>query len=233
MNTTEGIPLAERYQGALGRIWAAADAAARPIDDITLVVVTKNHPAQLVLDLLELGARDFGENRDQEAAPKAAEVRSVSALAHTWHFVGQLQSNKVRSVLDYASVLHSLDRDSLLKELIKQTEKRESTLDVFIELNLTDDTGRGGIMPADLLPFAERVLQAPTLNLLGVMGVAGLDAEPAAEFERIRAASLALQTLEPAAKFISAGMSQDFELAIAHGATHVRIGTAITGKRQY
>jgi pyridoxal phosphate enzyme (YggS family) len=233
LNTTEGIPLAERYQGALSRIRAAADAAARPVDDITLVVVTKNHPAQLVLDLLELGARDFGENRDQEAAPKAAEVRSVSALAHTWHFVGQLQSNKVRSVLDYASVLHSLDRDSLLKELIKQTEKRESTLDVFIELNLTDDTGRGGIMPADLLPFAERVLQAPTLNLLGVMGVAGLDAEPAAEFERIRAASLALQTLEPAAKFISAGMSQDFELAIAHGATHVRIGTAITGKRQY
>jgi pyridoxal phosphate enzyme (YggS family) len=233
LNTTEGIPLAERYQGALSRIRAAADAAARPIDDITLVVVTKNHPAQLVLDLLELGARDFGENRDQEAAPKAAEVRSVSALAHTWHFVGQLQSNKVRSALDYASVLHSLDRDSLLKELIKQTEKRESTLDVFIELNLTDDTGRGGIMPADLLPFAERVLQAPTLNLLGVMGVAGLDAEPAAEFERIRAASLALQTLEPAAKFISAGMSQDFELAIAHGATHVRIGTAITGKRQY
>ena len=233
MNTTEGIPLAERYQGALSRIRAATDAAARPVDDITLVVVTKNHPAQLVLDLLELGARDFGENRDQEAAPKAAEVRSVSAVAHTWHFVGQLQSNKVRSVLDYASVLHSLDRDSLLKELIKQTEKRESTLDVFIELNLTDDSGRGGIMPADLLPFAERVLEAPTLNLLGVMGVAGLDAEPAAEFERIRAASLALQTLEPAAKFISAGMSQDFELAIAHGATHVRIGTAITGKREY
>ena len=233
MNTTEGIPLAERYQGALSRIRAATDAAARAVDDITLVVVTKNHPAQLVLDLLELGARDFGENRDQEAAPKAAEVRSVSAIAHTWHFVGQLQSNKVRSVLDYASVLHSLDRDSLLKELIKQTEKRESTLDVFIELNLTDDSGRGGIMPADLLPFAERVLEAPTLNLLGVMGVAGLDAEPAAEFERIRAASLALQTLEPAAKFISAGMSQDFELAIAHGATHVRIGTAITGKRQY
>lgn len=233
MNTIEGIPLAERYQGALTRIRAATDAAARALDDITLVVVTKNHPAQLVLDLLELGARDFGENRDQEAAPKAAEVRSVSTIAHTWHFVGQLQSNKVRSVLDYASVLHSLDRDSLLKELIKQTEKRESTLDVFIELNLTDDSGRGGIMPADLLPFAERVLEAPTLNLLGVMGVAGLDAEPAAEFERIRAASLALQTLEPAAKFISAGMSQDFELAIAHGATHVRIGTAITGKREY
>lgn len=230
---TEGIPLAERYEGALSRIRAAAITAGRAEQDITLVVVTKNHPAQLVLDLLALGARDFGENRDQEAAPKAAEVRSISPVAHNWHFVGQLQSNKVRSVLDYASVLHSLDRDSLLKELIKQTEKRETTLDVFIELNLTDDPGRGGIMPAELLPFAERVLAAPRLNLLGVMGVAGLDAEPAAEFERIRAASEQLQALEPAARFISAGMSQDFELAIAHGATHVRIGTAITGKRQY
>lgn len=230
---TEGIPLAERYEGALSRIRAAAITAGRSEQDITLVVVTKNHPAQLVLDLLALGARDFGENRDQEAAPKAAEVRSISPVAHNWHFVGQLQSNKVRSVLDYASVLHSLDRDSLLKELIKQTEKRETTLDVFIELNLTDDPGRGGIMPAELLPFAERVLAAPRLNLLGVMGVAGIDAEPAAEFERIRAASEQLQALEPAARFISAGMSQDFELAIAHGATHVRIGTAITGKRQY
>ena len=230
---TEGIPLAERYEGALSRIRAAAITAGRSEQDITLVVVTKNHPAQLVFDLLALGARDFGENRDQEAAPKATEVRSISPVAHNWHFVGQLQSNKVRSVLDYASVLHSLDRDSLLKELIKQTEKRETTLDVFIELNLTDDPGRGGIMPAELLPFAERVLAAPRLNLLGVMGVAGLDAEPAAEFERIRAASEELQALEPAARFISAGMSQDFELAIAHGATHVRIGTAITGKRQY
>lgn len=230
---TEGIPLAERYEGALSRIRAAAITAGRSEQDVTLVVVTKNHPAQLVLDLLALGARDFGENRDQEAAPKAAEVRSISPVAHNWHFVGQLQSNKVRSVLDYASVLHSLDRDSLLKELIKQTEKRETTLDVFIELNLTDDPGRGGIMPAELLPFAERVLAAPRLNLLGLMGVAGLDAEPAAEFERIRAASEQLQALEPAARFISAGMSQDFELAIAHGATHVRIGTAITGKRQY
>lgn len=233
MNTTEGTPLAERYQGALSRIRAAASDAGRDEHEVTLVVVTKNHPAQLVLDLIELGARDFGENRDQEAAPKAAEVREVSPVAHNWHFVGQLQSNKVRSVLDYASVLHSLDRDSLLKELIKQTLRRESTLDVFIELNLTQDPGRGGIMPAELLPFAERVLEAPTLNLLGVMGVAGLDAEPEAEFERIRTASEQVQTLDASAKYISAGMSQDFELAIAHGATHVRIGTAITGKRQY
>ena len=230
---TEGTTLAERYAGALSRIRDAAASAGRNQSDLTLVVVTKNHPASLVLDLLELGARDFGENRDQEAAPKSAQVRALSPIAHNWHFVGQLQSNKVKSVLDYATVLHSLDRDSLLKELIKQTERREIGLDVFIELNLTDDSGRGGIMPQDLLPFAERVLAAQRLNLLGVMGVAGLDADPAAEFERIRTASAQLQTTAPDAKFISAGMSQDFELAIAHGATHLRIGTAITGKRQY
>jgi uncharacterized pyridoxal phosphate-containing UPF0001 family protein len=144
-----------------------------------------------------------------------------------------LQSNKVKSVLDYATVLHSLDRESLLTELIKQTERREIGLDVFIELNLTSDSGRGGILPENLLPFAEKVLGAERLNLLGVMGVAGLDADPAAEFERIRKASEQLQSIAPDAKFISAGMSQDFELAIAHGATHLRVGTAITGKRQY
>lgn len=230
---TEGTTLAERYEGALSRIRGAAASAGRNHDELTLVVVTKNHPASLVLELLELGARDFGENRDQEAAPKAAEVRATSPIAHNWHFVGQLQSNKVKSVLDYATVLHSLDRDSLLTELIKQTERRETRLDVFIELNLTNDAGRGGILPQNLLQFAEKVLGAERLNLLGVMGVAGLDADPGAEFERIRAASAQLQTVAPDARLISAGMSQDFELAIAHGATHLRIGTAITGKRQY
>jgi len=230
---TEGTTLAERYAGALSAIRAATIAAGRDHDDITLVVVTKNHPASLVLELLELGARDFGENRDQEAAPKAVEVRANSVVEHRWHFVGQLQSNKVRSMLDYSSVLHSLDRQSLLTELIKQTERREQPLDVFIELNLTDDPGRGGIRPVELLPFAEQVLAARWLNLKGVMGVAGLEADPASEFERIRTASQQLQRVAPEAKWISAGMSQDFELAIAHGATHLRIGTAITGKRAY
>jgi pyridoxal phosphate enzyme (YggS family) len=230
---TQGSSLADRYGAALSRIRAAAQASGRDENDLKLIVVTKNHPASLVLELLELGARDFGENRDQEAAPKASEVRANSPIEHAWHFVGQLQSNKVKSVLGYASTLHSLDRESLLNELIKQTERMERNLDVFIELNLTEDSGRGGIQPANLQAFAQRVLAAPRLNLLGVMGVAGLGAEPASEFERIRAASEALQSIAPSARYISAGMSEDFEIAIAHGATHLRIGTAITGKRAY
>ncbi|MEN9962553.1 MAG: hypothetical protein RIS66_966 [Actinomycetota bacterium] len=225
--------LAERLTEAQQRISAAASGCGRQADDINLIVVTKNHPTQLVFDLLELGVRDFGENRDQEAAPKAAEVRASSNVEHRWHFIGQLQSNKVKSVVNYASSVHSLDRQSLLDSLGKATVERVSPLDVFIQLNLTDDEGRGGIQPSNLLAFAENVLMHPGLNLVGVMGVAALDNNLDRDFGAIRSASESLKTLKPDATLISAGMSEDFETAIAYGATHLRIGSAITGKRQY
>ena len=225
--------MAERLADAQQKISAAAEKCDRENDEIKLIVVTKNHPTQLVFDLLDLGMRDFGENRDQEAAPKAAEVRAASTIEHQWHFIGQLQSNKVKSVVSYASSIHSLDRQSLLDALGKATIEREVPLDVFIQLNLTDDPGRGGIQPANLRPFAENVLTHPGLNLVGVMGVAALDNNLERDFGAIRAASESLQTLKPEASLISAGMSEDFETAIAFGATHLRIGSAITGKRQY
>lgn len=193
-------------------------------DQPTLVVVTKNHPVQLVEDLYQLGERDFGENKDQEASQKSAEF-SPTDRDYRWHFIGQLQSNKVRSVVNYASVLHSLDRASLLKELAK----REAKMDVFIQMNLTSDRNRGGINPDQLEQFAENVLAVETLNLIGVMAVGGLDVEPEREFERVRQASEKLRTVHPPADKISAGMSNDFEQAIAYGATHLRIGSLITG----
>lgn len=225
--------LASRYHEAQQRVAAAAKQAGRSELDVTLVVITKNHPAQLVLDLLDLGARDFGENRDQEAAPKAAEVAVASNEAAKWHFVGQLQSNKAKSALSYSSVLHSLDRESLLQSVAKITPMRAAPLDVFIQLNLTDDPGRGGIQPQNLSAFAEKVLAVEGINLLGVMGVAALDRAPEIDFETIASCCAELQKLHASAKFISAGMSGDFEKAISFGATHVRIGTAITGNRQY
>jgi len=225
--------LAERLAEAQHKIAAAAEQCGRASEDIKLIVVTKNHPTQLVFDLLDLGMRDFGENRDQEAAPKAAEVRAASAIEHHWHFIGQLQSNKVKSVVTYASSIHSLDRQSLLDALGKATSEREIPLDVFIQLNLTDDPGRGGIQPANLKPFAENVLTHPGLNLVGVMGVAALDNNLERDFGAIRGASETLKTIKAEASLISAGMSEDFETAIAYGATHLRIGSAITGNRQY
>jgi pyridoxal phosphate enzyme (YggS family) len=227
--------LKDRLESIHQRIDSAAQTASRTSDEIELVVVTKNHGFELALELLSLGENQFGENRDQEASAKAQQVAQAlnpGQLAPTWHFVGQLQTNKVKSMLTYSSVLHSLDRLSLLNELAKQLAKTpERALDVFIELNLTDDQNRGGIEPKNLAEFTEQVLAVPQLRLLGVMGVAGLDVDPAVDFDRILASSQQVQTLSSSAKFISAGMSGDFEQAIGYGATHLRIGTAITGKR--
>jgi pyridoxal phosphate enzyme (YggS family) len=223
--------LGARYQAILDRVAAAAKQSSRGLEDITLVVVTKNHPHQLVLDLLELGASDFGENRDQEAAPKAKDIASQSDKSFNWHFIGQLQTNKVKSVLEYASFLHSLDRPSLLDELQKRTQERPTPLKVFVQVNLTDDPGRGGIAPHDLNAFAERVMQSTGLELVGLMGVGGLEVAPEAEFERLASLSEQIQKLAPGANQLSMGMSGDFEVAIGYGATHLRIGTAITGKR--
>lgn len=224
--------LAERLESVKARIASAASSSNRSVSDIQLVVVTKNHSAQLPLALLDLGETNFGENRDQEASAKAVEVQQLKPDLATWHFVGQLQSNKVRSMLEYTSVLHSLDRDSLLSELVKQLAKSpDSSIQAFIELNLTEDPKRGGLDPQLISNFTERVLSQPQIKLLGVMGVVGLGVEPAFDFERIAKASIEVQKLAPNANQISAGMSGDFEQAIAFGATHLRIGTAITGNR--
>lgn len=216
------MSLAERLASVRSRITEASIANNR--SEPTLVVVTKNHPPQMVRDLYQLGERDFGENKDQEASAKALEF-TPEENDYRWHFIGQLQSNKVRSVMHYANVLHSLDRPSLLKELAK----REANLEVFIQMNLTDDPNRGGINPDQLEQFAEQVLQVNSLKLVGVMAVGGLDVEPEREFERVREASEKLRSVHPHANQISAGMSADFEQAIAYEATHLRIGSLITG----
>jgi len=223
--------LGQRYQAIVDAIATAATSANRDPSQITLVVVTKNHPHQLIHDLLALGARDFGENRDQEAGPKAKQIAAESKELFNWHFIGQLQTNKVKSVLEYANFLHSLDRPSLLDELQKRTAERENPLKVFIQVNMTEDLERGGVNPVDLMPFAERVLSSPGLELVGLMGVGGLEVAPEREFEKLAQLSQGLQTLSPEASRLSMGMSGDFETAIAYGATHLRIGTAITGKR--
>lgn len=231
--------LSERYFAIRERVASAAKSAGRDVDDISLIVVSKNHPASMVVELIGLGATQFGENRDQEAAPKAVEVASLSSLARIdWHFIGQLQSNKVKSVLHYAKTVHSLDRPSLLQALAKESSRVAETqpgyqLEVLIQLNVTDDPNRGGIAPGDLLQFCESVLAHPSLNLRGVMGVASLERDAVEDFETIAKASQTLQSMAPLATAISAGMSEDFEEAIGFGATHLRIGSAITGNRTY
>ncbi|MCI0155861.1 YggS family pyridoxal phosphate-dependent enzyme [Leifsonia shinshuensis] len=222
--TSSSSPLAERLEAVRGGIADAARAAGRRPEELTTIVVTKFHPASLVRELAALGVEDVGENRHQEAQEKAAELAD---LGLRWHFVGQLQSKKARQVRRYARVIHSLDRSSLVDALASD----EGVVDGFVQLNLTDDPARGGVSDRDLDALVERVLETQGLRLLGVMAVAPLDEEPARAFERVRRASDRVRALAPEATAISAGMSQDYREAIAAGATHLRIGTAITGNR--
>jgi pyridoxal phosphate enzyme (YggS family) len=231
-----GETLAERLALVQEGIADAARHAGRDINELTTIVVTKFHPAQLVRDLYDLGVRNVGENRHQEAEAKAAELADLDL---TWHFIGQLQSNKARAARKYASVVHSVDRESLVTALGNAAMTPDGqpennvvdVLDCFVQLNLTQDPARGGIQPADVVQLAEQVAAQPSLNLLGVMAVAPLDEEPRVAFARVRAASERIQSVIPTAHYISTGMSHDYAAAIAEGATHLRIGSAITGNR--
>ena len=219
-----GDSLEARVNEVQERIASAARAAGREESEITTIVVTKFHPAELVRELYALGIRHVGENRHQEAVAKHAQLAELDL---TWHFIGQLQSNKARAVAEYARVIHSVDRPSLVEALARQDRE----VDVFLEINLTDVPGRGGVLPVELEALCEAVLQVPVLNLRGVMAVAPVDEEPSKAFERVLGYAERVRSLAPEARELSIGMSGDFEAAIALGATHLRIGTAITGKR--
>jgi pyridoxal phosphate enzyme (YggS family) len=211
-------------------------AAGRKREEVTLIVVTKTYPADDVRILSELGVRHVAENRDQDAAPKAA---ACADLPLSWHFVGQLQTNKVRSVVGYADVVQSVDRARLVTALSKEAVRRERELGCLIQVALdADETGRGergGVGTGGIEELAGLVAGAPGLRLDGLMTVAPLTGpyagrEPAA-FERLMDLSTDLRSAHPAANMVSAGMSADLEQAVAAGATHVRVGTAVLGVR--
>jgi pyridoxal phosphate enzyme (YggS family) len=217
--------LAQRLANVREGIAEACAAGGRNPSEITLIVVTKFHPVSLMRELHALGVRDFGENRHQEAEVKAGQLLDIQKKLH---FIGQLQSNKAAAVRRYADVVHSVDRSSLVTALGKASEE---PLECFLQLNLTQDPARGGVAPAELAPLAELAAATPSLHVLGVMAVAPLEVEPREAFVRVREASDLLRSIIPSARFISAGMSYDYSEAIAEGATHLRIGTAITGER--
>ncbi|MFF0781562.1 YggS family pyridoxal phosphate-dependent enzyme [Streptomyces sp. NPDC003720] len=218
------------------RITAACAAAGRERDEVTLIVVTKTYPASDVRILSELGVRHVAENRDQDAAPKAA---ACADLPLKWHFVGQLQTNKVRSVVGYADFVQSVDRDRLVTALSREADRAGRGVGCLIQVAL--DAGasgrgeRGGVAPGGIEELAGLVAGAPGLRLDGLMTVAPLTGEYAgreqAAFDRLMDLSTDLRRAHPAATMVSAGMSADLEQAVAAGATHVRVGTAVLGVR--
>ncbi|MFD5307510.1 MULTISPECIES: YggS family pyridoxal phosphate-dependent enzyme [Streptomyces] len=218
------------------RIAAACAAAGRPRDEVTLIVVTKTYPAEDVRILSDLGVRHVAENRDQDAAPKAA---ACSDLPLSWHFVGQLQTNKVRSVVGYADVVQSVDRPKLVTALSKEAVRAGREVGCLLQVAL--DAGesargeRGGVSPAGIEELADLVAGSEGLRLDGLMTVAPLTGEYAgrqqAAFDRLMDLSTYVRRAHPAANMVSAGMSADLEQAVAAGATHVRVGTAVLGVR--
>ena len=221
--------LAARLADVRGRIAKACEVAGRDAGDITLIAVTKTRPASDVRLLSALGLRDVGENRDAEAAPKAAQCSEENL---TWHFIGQLQTNKCASVVRYASVVHSVDRARLVHALGRAARRAERVVDCLIEVSLDGDPARGGAPAGEVAALAETLEAESGLMLRGVMAIAPLGLAPAAAFARLLDSASAVRAVRPSATVISAGMSGDLEAAVEAGATHLRIGTALLGDRR-
>lgn len=237
MSDQRRAEIAANLAAVRARLDDACRRAGRAPDEVTIVAVTKTRPAEDVLHLAALGVGDIGENRDQEAAGKAAAVRAAG-VAVRWHFVGHLQRNKCGSVVRYADLVHSVDSVRLATALAEAAGRhRDTPLDVLVQVSLDGDPSRGGAVDGDpdgdvgLPAVLARVVGADHLKLRGLMAVAPLEWEPARAFERLAGLALRVRAEYPDATLLSAGMSGDVEEAIQHGATHVRLGSALLGDR--
>lgn len=212
------------------RIAAACAKVGRDPDEVGLVVVTKYFPADDVRLLADLGVRDVGENRHQEAEAKAS---ACADLPLTWHFIGGLQSNKASAVASYAGVVESVDRAKLLAPLSRGAQQRGREVDVLVQVSLDPPgrEGRAGVDPAGLPALARAAEETEGLRLRGLMAVAPLGEDPAAAFGRLAGLREQIVGTHPGATWLSAGMSGDLEQAIHAGATHVRVGSAVLGSR--
>ena len=196
--------------------------AAVALHPVTLIAVTKTFPASDVQILQQLGVTDFGENRDAEGAEKS------QVVSGNWHFQGQIQSNKLKSITSWASVIHSLD-DSRHFELIEKLAPHP--LSIFLQVSLDGAHNRGGAGVDQLYQLAEKVQNSATHTLLGLMSVPPVGMEPNQAYSELAVIRNEFTKRFPEANSLSAGMSGDYEAAIAHGATHVRVGSSILGSR--
>nr|WP_244969813.1 YggS family pyridoxal phosphate-dependent enzyme [Nocardia cerradoensis] len=217
------------------RIDAACRAAGRERDTVRLLPVTKYFPASDVEILYRLGRREFGESREQEASAKVASLGHLAQMR--WHMIGRLQRNKAKSVVRWADTVHSVDSERLVRALDTATAAaraegaRADPLRVLLQVSLDRDPARGGVVPDDLPMLADQVAKSENLQLAGLMAIPPLGAEPDAAFDELAGLHRTLLVAHPGATELSAGMSGDLEVAIRHGSTCVRVGTALMGER--
>jgi PLP dependent protein len=227
--------LRQRWDELRTRVARAAAAAGRSSEAITVVAVTKTWPASDVAALHAFGVQDIGENRAQELLDKVATLDETGALggppAVRWHFIGQLQRNKAAAVARTCAALHTFDRAELAGPLARGAAEAGNVLEVFLQVSLDGDARRGGAAPDALPSLAEAVAACPELRLVGLMAVPPLGADPDPAFATLAELSARLRRDHPGATAISAGMSGDLEIAVSHGATHLRVGTGLMGSR--
>jgi len=213
--------ISRNLQEVKERINGAAKSVNRDPNEIQLIVVTKTFPISDIEILRDLGESNFGENRDQEAGPKAQTIPAI------WHFQGQIQSNKIKSICEWADVIHSISSEKEILKFAQSARKHQ----VFLQVSLDGQVGRGGASPADLAQLADLVNESNNLDLMGLMAVAPLGVEPMKAFADLAQINQGFTGQFPNSKFLSAGMSGDFEAAIKNGATHIRVGSSILGSR--
>jgi hypothetical protein len=220
--------LAANLAAVRARVAAACTAAGRSSGDVTTVVVTKTFPASDVRLLAGLGVAEVGEAREPEASQK---VQECADLGLRWHCVGRLQTNKARSVAGWAAVVHSVDSRRLAAALSRGAAGHGRTVDVLVQVSLDGDPARGGVVVADVPGLADAVADGESLRLAGVMAVAPLGMDASAAFATLADVSTRVRRDHPGAGVVSAGMSADLEAAVACGATHLRVGSAVLGSR--
>ena len=219
--------ISNSLQDVRTRIAKAAQSAGRDASQITLIAVTKTYPVEDVAILHELGQTHFGENRTEEGSEKSLVVPG------TWHYQGQVQSRKLREIAAWADVIHSLDQICHIEKLNRICEESQRKIGVFIQISLDGAPDRGGVVEEDLGGLGEAVASSSALELKGLMCVPPVEYEHVLAFTEIAQIHQRFISNFPSAKSLSAGMSSDFEVAIAHGATHIRVGSQILGSRTY
>ena len=228
MNIRENLEEVER------RITAAAERSGRKRSDITLIAVTKTHPAEMMNEAIELGVTDIGENKPQEVRDKYADVKPVR-----WHLIGHLQTNKVKYVIDKVCLIHSVDSVKLMDEIERQAEKHDTTMDILIQVNISGEETKSGIKPEEIYDLIEHAGELSRVKVKGLMTIAPKTDNPvtnALHFDNIRRLFLDIQSKKYdniSLEYLSMGMSGDYETAIEHGANMVRVGSAIFGQRDY
>jgi len=211
------------------QIKSACETSGRNFDEITLIAVSKTWPASDIRLLHQLGVRDFGESRDQEATMKVSELADLDI---TWHFIGQVQTNKLNHIASYANVVHALDREKTISGLDVAAAKLDRNITGLLQISLDGDENRGGVAIENAFELAQLLSNSKNLTFGGIMAVAPIEMLPDVAFSKLAEIAAEIQSKYPTSKIISAGMSQDFESAVQKGATHLRIGSALLGNRE-